>query len=214
MAATSGTEQSEGVAGESGAAGERRPWDRALPVVGLRDDSAVRPGDGAGVVAALDRLAKRGKLPGFMKVGSGGGGEFEVAAFGMLYDRVLRGRVEGDRVRFGGRLKRGLPIGVAVGFVLTLYPGVLLTDTLLNMWFRWYPQELWVTVAWYVPLTLLAAPALWAQFKASERASRRHAEETIAKIATALGGDVVVEGGEGEGVGDLGGGEGGVGQAG
>jgi hypothetical protein len=124
---------------------------------------------------------------------TGDAAAFEVAAFGMLYDRTLRGRVEGGsggRIVFTSELKKGMPIGVIVGFVLAVYPGVLLTDTLIGMYFPAYPDSAWVTAAWYVPLTLLAAPALWKQFRMSEASSRAHAEETIEKIAATLGGRV------------------------
>ena len=90
----------------------------------------------------------------------------------------------GSTLRFGSRLKRTLPWIVVFTTIITFWPGVLLTDSLMSTWFpSWYPKEIWVTYAWYFPLCLLMIPALWKQYRVSERASEEHLRETLAKLA-------------------------------
>jgi hypothetical protein len=192
----------------------RAPWADPLPAV----DAPVPPAE---AVAALRKLSQRGKLAGFStepapahlkavgaadRIGDTPADRpiFACDVHGGLYDRVLIGFVrprsgEGDgagqpagcRIEFASTLLKKMPLIVAIGFVFVLFPGVWFTDSLLATWFNWYRLSVWQTAAWYVPLTLLAAPVLRTQFRASEAAARIHADETIAKIAATLGGSVV-----------------------
>jgi hypothetical protein len=164
---------------EAKTSADRKPtWADPLPAVHL--PSGMSASD---VLATLSKESRRGRLAGFKKQTDRA---FVCDAFGTLYDRTLRGTIGADHITFVGEPRRKLPIIVIVVFALTLYPGVLLTHTMLAMWFGWYPRELWITVAWYVPATLIAIPALIKHYRASERASRGHAQETIAKIEKAL----------------------------
>jgi len=140
----------------------------------------------AEVLAFLERKSQQGKLPGFRRE-PGAPDAFRIGLYGAPYDRELLGTVStsstGSTVRFRSRLKPALPWFVIVTTVITFWPGVLLTDSLLSTWFpSWYPKEMWVTVAWYIPLCLLMLPALWKQFRASEKASEEHLRETLAKL--------------------------------
>ncbi|MBL0928213.1 MAG: hypothetical protein IBJ11_11280 [Phycisphaerales bacterium] len=158
------------------------------------------PGDGAPepidaaltaeeVLSRLESMAKRGKLPGFERRAADA---FRVAQFGIIYDRVLDVRIEpgdrgGSRIRFTSTLLRRSPAVVVIVMLLTLYPGVWLTHSMLGLYFNWYPSAFWVTAAWYIPLTLLAVPVLIRQFRASEAAAAEHGRMTARRIAKELG---------------------------
>ncbi|MEO1129574.1 MAG: hypothetical protein AAFX05_07690 [Planctomycetota bacterium] len=140
------------------------------------------------VIARLRKRSKRGKLAGFEV--SGPPGTFSVAAFGNPYDRRLVGSVapadQGSMVTFESVLLRKLPTLMIVVVIFTIWPGVLLTDSLLTTWFSWYPQATWVTYAWYIPLCLLAIPVLWKQYKTSNALAHEHALEQIDAMAKEL----------------------------
>ena len=135
----------------------------------------------------MQRLSQRGKLAGFKKKGEH---LCEVAVFGTIYDWAMHIEFEeagnGSRLTMTTRMKRTLPIVVAVVLALAIYPGVLLTHSMLTTYFGWYPHADWVTVAWYVPLTLLAIPAMLAQFKASKAAASESRVEVVEKIKKAV----------------------------
>jgi hypothetical protein len=144
------------------------------------------------VLDALLRRSQQGKLPGFRRADSTASGPpgFVVDIQGTIYDRDLIGSIHpalgGSEIRFTSRLRRRLPWIVIVVTVLTFWPGVLLTDSLLTTWFSWYPKQMWVTAAWYLPLCVLTIPVLWKQYKASEKAAEAHLRETLAKLAAWL----------------------------
>lgn len=136
------------------------------------------------------RLSERGKLPGYR--GGVAGALFECAAFGNPFDYRLVARLEGGELRFEARLRARMPAVFWAVMAFTVWPGVIFTDSLLNTWFGWYPNETWVTYAWYVPLTLLPLP--WVHRRLMRRtrlAALVHAHEQIGKIAGAVDGEVV-----------------------
>ncbi len=138
------------------------------------------------VVAFLERKSQQGKLPGFRRDPSSST-TFRLALYGAPYDRDLVVSVSpvsaGSTLRFRSHLKRTIPLVVIFTTIITFWPGVLLTDSLMSTWFpSWYPKQTWVTWAWYFPLCLLMIPALLKQYRASERASAEHLRETIAKL--------------------------------
>ena len=153
-----------------------RRW--ALP----RVSAPLAPPD---VIAALDRAARRGELPGFEPTGEAA---FRVDVFGAPFDRALEARVapsgDGAAITFAPRLLRKAPLVLLLSVVLTLWPGIIFVDILV-------PASWWPTWTWYVPLvvlpTLLMAPGMW---RKSETAAAAHAREQIGKIAVATGGEV------------------------
>lgn len=168
-----------------------RPWskDATLP--------RVISNMGAGQLQnALSLRAKQGKLAGYQKQTER---SFTLDAAGGIYERTLIATIISDtadkdehtEIWFEGKLKRTIPIVVIVVLVFTLWPGVWLTDSILSTWFNWYRLGIWWTSAWYIPLTLLAVPAVWAQFKKSERESWEDAHKAIEKIARVGDGEVV-----------------------
>lgn len=145
------------------------------------------------VIQRLQALAKRGKLPDFKILDEGvspTARRFQMLAFGSPYDRDLFGEARREStttaISFTSRLKRKFPIIVIVTMIVSLWPGVWLTDSMLSTYFSWYPRQFWVTCAWYLPLTLAAIPMLWKQYTKSERLTHAETLETIQKIAAAI----------------------------
>ncbi|MEM1165244.1 MAG: hypothetical protein AAGI30_03030 [Planctomycetota bacterium] len=152
----------------------------ALPAL----HSPLTPGD------AIDQarsLSKSGRLPGFEPNGPHG---FRAAVFGTIYDRTLHATVaahgSGAVVSLRTTLNRKVPAVVIVCLVLAIWPGVLLTHSLLATYFGFYPRSEWVTWAWYVPLTVLAIPVLIKQYRASEIAAVEHAGEVTERLRAAM----------------------------
>ncbi len=150
------------------------------------------------VLARLESLSRRGKLAGFERTSPH---SFETSIYGAPYDRVLRATIEPDAgepeqaiIECAAHLPRRLPAIVALVLIVAVWPGVWLTHSMLVTYFGWYPRADWVTVVWYVPLTLLAVPVLWKQFRQSERSAFAHAHEVIARIAATCDGEVVQDG--------------------
>lgn len=145
------------------------------------------------VIQRLVALSKRGKLPDFAAEGADPDATertFLMLAFGSPYDRELHGNIrrtpEGSRLTFHSRLKRKMPAIVIGAMAISLWPGVWLTDSMLSTYFSWYPRNAWITVAWYIPLTLAAIPMLWKQYTNSEKLTRAETIDTIQKIAAAI----------------------------
>ncbi len=136
------------------------------------------------------RQSERGKLPGFKP--NPADGLFECAAFGNPFDYRLVATHESDELRFHAKIKRRSPTIFWVVMALTVWPGVIFTDSLLNTWFGWYPNETWITYAWYIPLTLLPLPWLHkAVMNRTRTAALVHAHEQIQRLAGAMDGEIV-----------------------
>lgn len=139
-------------------------------------------------VDRLDRLSKRGKLPGFERDTAGSRSAFRALIFGAPYDRELRASAHaidgapagGCTIRAQSVLKLKLPAIVAVVLILSVWPGLPLTDSMLKTYFSWYRIPTWW---WYLPLMLLGLPPLWKQWKNSERVAAEETEQLLRKIA-------------------------------
>ena len=141
------------------------------------------------ILRRVRRLSERGKLPGFAAPVEGG--LFECAAFGNPFDYRLVAQHEGSELRFRVKIKAKMPAIFWGAMAFTVWPGVIFTDSLLNTWFGWYPNETWVTYAWYMPLTLLPLPWLHRSVMRKTRlAALVHAHEQIGRIAPAVDGEV------------------------
>ncbi len=138
------------------------------------------------VLQALSKASRRGRLPGFEKRGEG---SFVVAAFGDPFDRELVGAIEagtgsGVRVRFRSRLLWKLPVIFIVLVVVSVWPGLPLTDALIPASWGWWP-----TWWWYLPLVIVPLPFMLPRmWKKSERAAVANAQEAIRKIARKVDG--------------------------
>jgi hypothetical protein len=138
------------------------------------------------VLTRLDRLARRGQLPGFTR--GGGGGLFSVDVHGQPFDAVMLASAEGREgatvLRMHVRMHRRLPVIFAIVLAATIWPGVYFTDQLI-------PGEwgLIRTEWWYLPLTVVPIPWVWrALMRRSRESNRAEAEETLKKIAAEIEG--------------------------
>jgi hypothetical protein len=143
--------------------------------------------DAQSAVAKLRNRSKRGKLPGFDD--SPSEGIASVAAHGAPFDGTLYIHHEPSSLRFDAKLNKKIPAIFAVILVLTVWPGLPLTDSFLSN-FLWYEKllakglETWM---WYVPTTILPLPFVWRTAIKKSRASiHAHALETIEKIRPLL----------------------------
>lgn len=153
------------------------------------------------VLACLDKASRKGRLAGFGR----GTGEILciVDAWGTPFDGELRVQsaeaAQGLELRFHVAMRRKMPIVFGVVLALTVWPGVMLTDSMLKLWFDWYYTwtqiELFqiagfdaLTYLWYLPLTLFPLPWIWRSLMARSRATMEvSAHEMIGKIAMELG---------------------------
>lgn len=150
------------------------------------------------VIARLDRLSKRGKLPGFEKQASSGGGGFICDIFGAPFDRELVARVSalsggGCEISNQSRLRLKLPLIYAAVLIVTVWPGVWLTDSMLKIYFSWYTIETWW---WYMPMCLLMIPAVRKQWKTSQAVAAEEAAELLKKIAAEVVGRIAQSSGD------------------
>ncbi|MEZ6243038.1 MAG: hypothetical protein R3B57_08345 [Phycisphaerales bacterium] len=151
----------------------------------------------AEVVASLERMSKRGELPGFDK--DEARGLFSVEAAGNPFDRRL---VAHAKERDGLTIlewelvtPRKWPIIIAAVLVVTVWPGLPITHSLLVNYFPgWYGGLVsgWFkTWMWYLPLTILPIPWAWRSTMKKMRATTLiSAREAVAKIAGAVGGQM------------------------
>lgn len=143
----------------------------------------------AEVVSTLEGLAKRGKLAGFSR--SSGRGLFTISDFGGPFESVLtaeaaEGSNGGTTLRFSTRFKPLMPLGFVAVLVVTVWPGVWFTDSLLRTYFTGYDYQTWM---WYLPLTVPFLPLAWlAAVKRSRSAASGDLGEMLPKIAAALKG--------------------------
>lgn len=142
----------------------------------------------AEIVERLERLSKRGKLPGFAR----GSGEvlFIVEAYATPFEGVVEARAqtaaEATLLKFSYRMLQKLPVIFAVVCVLTVWPGVILTDSLMKTYFPEFTESV-PTAWWYLPLTVLPFPWMWVSWLKKSRAmGRQSAQEQIAKISAEL----------------------------
>ncbi|MCK6476438.1 MAG: hypothetical protein L6Q35_06370 [Phycisphaerales bacterium] len=154
----------------------------ALPVL----TTAKTPDE---VVAIVRALAQQGKAPGF-EVRPGG---FHLRAFGDPFDHRLEATVEGrhgSRISLAMRLVPKLPLIFLVVAILTVQPGMWLTDSMLKTYSTWYASHV-QTWWWYVPLVILPMPFMgWRMWKKSKVAAADHARELVERLAASLGATV------------------------
>lgn len=146
-------------------------------------DSPLTP---EAIIGRMDALSKRGKLAGF-HAGTPPA-LFEAAAFGNPFDYRLCATASptpaGTRLSFSLRLPAKVPIFYAVVVIVSIWPGVWLTDSMLRTYFPGYTLSMWGTCAWYLPLTILPLPWMYKKhFVGSRAAASADAHELLTKIA-------------------------------
>lgn len=155
-------------------------------VIGLQSAS-VQISSSFSPAETLDRirtLSRRGKLPNFTTDPTANAMNFTVAAFGHPFDHVLRATITpasgGSTVTCSVAMAMRVPLIMAVVLVLTIWPGVWLTDSMLKTYFTGYDFNTWL---WYIPLTVLPIPFMWRKWhQQSVRQAVEHANESIEQI--------------------------------
>lgn len=142
------------------------------------------------IVARLDALARRGKLPGFQRTPNQPT-LFEMTDFGTPFESVLAATATpsavGTDLAFQSRMKRGTLWVFNIALIVSVWPGVWLTDSMIRTYFPSYPLSFGGTCAWYLPLTILPAPlALLSALRRSRTTAHAEALSLITSIANAI----------------------------
>lgn len=138
----------------------------------------------------LETAARRGLVPGLEPITQSG--RFVITDFGTPFESRLFGEISpsgtGSMVRFRTEMKtKGFWI-FAIVLVLTVWPGVWLTDSMLVTYFPSYSFATW---KWYLPLTVPFVPiSLRSAVQKSRKTASIEARNLIGKLETALGGKV------------------------
>jgi len=145
------------------------------------------------VLERLGRAARLGRVPGFEVRGPAA---FRVEADAMPFAHELVGRIEesgdgGSRVRLDLRRMGRMPLIFALVLLLTMWPGVWLTDSLIATYWsaygRWSAEMPWLTYAWYIPVTVLPLPWMWRSMARKSLAeARASAQKQTGAIAEAI----------------------------
>ncbi|MCC6322343.1 MAG: hypothetical protein IT438_13010 [Phycisphaerales bacterium] len=147
------------------------------------------------IVERLDAAARRGKLPGWRSPGPAArssGTLFELTDFARPFEHTLRATADrytgGTSLRFDIRPKPTLPVVYLIVLVVTVWPGVWLTNSMLRSYFTGYDWKTWM---WYLPLTVPFIPlALVRAWRKSRHSAHAEALELIGKVAGAIEGQI------------------------
>ncbi|MFG0243711.1 MAG: hypothetical protein ACF8R9_13070 [Phycisphaerales bacterium JB054] len=124
----------------------------------------------AEALKALERAGRRGRLPGFACLE---GDAFRLDCDSIPFEHEIVARVvSGEKTAAGGcrfamsvRRKRLMPTIFAATLILTVWPGVWLTDSLIATYWsaygHWTESMPWLTYAWYLPIAALPLPWVW-----------------------------------------------------
>lgn len=144
----------------------------------------------AEVSARAADLARKGKLPSHTV-----GPEpylFSATLFGQPLDFHLRARALEEQgrtiIEFSSSIQRKIPVAYWAVTLLSIWPGVTLTDSMLKTYFTSYTFSTWM---WYLPLTIIPAPWIWNRMlKTSRHAAAEHALELIQRLNVAFEGTI------------------------
>ncbi len=145
------------------------------------------------ILIRLEKASRRGDLPGFERGGpnvSGSAAAFCVDADAVPFEGIVvatvakaAGEQTGTTLHMHTRLKQRMPWIFFTVLVLTAYPGVLLTESMIRTMFPGWTW-LWGTVWWwYFPLSVISIPlALIPAIKKSRTIAAQSAAEALANI--------------------------------
>jgi hypothetical protein len=141
------------------------------------------------VVARLTALSKKGKLAGFERDAVPGNADAAFAAHGNPFDGQVLVRAGDGSVHFDLHMPRKWTVILGVVLVLTVWPGLPITDGFLQN-FDWYARltagrlDTWM---WYLPLTVIPAPFMLRSTARKSRVSAaEHARETVERVAESI----------------------------
>ncbi|MFO0787728.1 MAG: hypothetical protein U0573_15430 [Phycisphaerales bacterium] len=145
------------------------------------------PATGTKINEKMLSLSRAGKLPGYKPAAEG----FHALAYGWVYDfdlvAAFTPQGSGTSVKFALAVRPKMPWIVAAALLLSVFPGVWVTHSMLSIYFSWYPGELWKTCAWYLPVSILPIPWVWKRAMDRSRvAAEESGLELIERIGAAL----------------------------
>jgi hypothetical protein len=146
------------------------------------------------IIERIQAAAMRGRVEGFdASPGKAHlqAADFRVEAFGTPFEGELGGFITADApgaadagctVRFATRLLPRLPLIFLIILILTVWPGVILTEKIIADYF---PEGWWkYTVYWYYPLSIPSVPwAMWVSLRRSRVVIAESARRAIDQIA-------------------------------
>lgn len=140
----------------------------------------------------LEAEARRGRFAGWNAEQGPGGQIGTLSDFGTPFESRMVVRAEraadggGTLLRFERRIQPRVPLIVLVALIATVWPGVVLTDSILRTYWASYDYRTWM---WYLPLTAPFVPlAMWSAWKKSDASGAHAARELIQRTAEILGG--------------------------
>jgi len=162
------------------------PRDAADPLGEVMLRSPLDPRE---AVDSCDALARAGKLPGFQRSSPT---SCVSRLFGQPFDRTLHidavDAPQGSVVRLSTRLRRKTPVIFAIVGVSTVWPGVWLTDSLIQTYFSGASNWIVKTWMWYLPLAVVPLPfAARSMWRKSQHDAAEHFAEIRERVAKAVG---------------------------
>jgi hypothetical protein len=157
------------------------------------------------VVNTLDAAARRGKVPGFHKGPPKSAPKrtgtpdiaFHITDFGTPCESILHAYTQprggGCEIFFSLHLKPTVPWIFTIVSILTVWPGIWLTDSMISAYFPSYatlPVKTWM---WYLPLTIPFVPlGTWQIVRKSRTTALAEALELITKMQKLVSSDSAV----------------------
>ncbi|QQS08529.1 MAG: hypothetical protein IPK69_11130 [Phycisphaerales bacterium] len=144
------------------------------------------------IVARAEALAKKGKLPGFeASPGAPAGEVFQTKLFAGRLNATMIARItenaEPREVSFSIIHPKRPAMIIALVTILSIWPGMWITDSMIRTYIPSYSVSMWITAAWYLPLFVLPVPWVWRKMSnAAEPAAREHAVEQIESLRAVL----------------------------
>jgi hypothetical protein len=140
-------------------------------------------------IDACEALARSGKLPGFHRLTPT---SCSSRIFGQPFDRDLivdaADAPSGSVVRLRTHLRRKFPALFILVAIFTIWPGVWLTDSLIQTYFAGASSWIIKTWMWYLPLSIIPLPfAAKSMWRKSQHAAGEHFAEVQQRIAQAVG---------------------------
>jgi hypothetical protein len=140
-------------------------------------------------IDACEALARAGKLPGFQRLAPT---SCTARIFGQPFDRDLivdaADSASGSVVQLSSRLRRKFPAIFILVAIFTIWPGVWLTDSLIQTYFSGASSWMIKTWMWYLPLSIIPLPfAAKSMWRKSQSAAAEHFAEVQQRIAQSVG---------------------------
>lgn len=148
--------------------------------------SPLAPDEAMGKLAAA---AKAGRLPGFVR--GEGDASFRVSVLAGIFDHDLWAVVTGagpTSIEFQLRPRKPLVIVMIAAVIISFWPGLPITDSMLRLYFPSYHEWGVETWWWYLPLVAISIPPLWKQWKRAQRQAQTEATGVAQRIASLIGG--------------------------